>query len=118
MISADKPVELVQWISDARDHLMKCGYMGTQGLIGPILGPRTKGYEQIFESWGPAIRAQHPAVRAHNARAIAPTIAAGNAILGNIAALEIIKLLTGAGKVTLLEMRLLFDLRDYSTSRG
>lgn len=122
MISADRPVQLVNWVSDARTvfdyHCIKCGYMNTQGLIGPLLGPGTKGYEELFDAWGPMIDAQPEAIRTLNERAVAPTMAASNAIMANIAALELIKHITGAGELTLLGQRLLLDLTNYTTRIG
>ncbi|MBL0073694.1 MAG: hypothetical protein IPP34_18575 [Bacteroidetes bacterium] len=32
--------------------------MAYQGLVGPLLGPQTKSYEELFESWKPMIEAQ------------------------------------------------------------
>lgn len=122
VLSADKPVQLVNWISEARIgfnyHMIKCGYMNTQGLIGPLLGPDTRGYEELFSSWGQLIDAQPENIAAFNARSIAPTMAASNAIMANIAALELIKHITGAGSLNLREQRLLLDLNDYSTTFG
>ncbi|MEO8067224.1 MAG: ThiF family adenylyltransferase [Flavobacteriales bacterium] len=122
VISADKPVQLVNWISDARKrfnyHCIKCGYMATQGLIGPLLGPETKGYDELFSSWGPLIEAQSENIRTFNARSIAPTMAASNAIMANMAALELIKHITRAGTLTLVEKRMLLDLNTYSTQLG
>ncbi len=122
MLSADKPVQLVNWLSDARKefnyHFIKCGYMSTQGLIGPLLGPDTCGYDDLFDSWGPAIDAQPANIKALNGTSAAPTMAASNAIMANIATLELIKHITGAGTLTLREQRLLLDLNDYSTRIG
>lgn len=122
VLSADKPVQLVNWISEARIafnyHVIKCGYMSTQGLIGPLLGPDTRSYEELFSSWGDLIDAQPENIAAFNARSIAPTMAASNAIMANIAALELIKHITRAGSLNLREQRLLLDLNDYSTRFG
>ena len=122
MLCADKPVQLVNWISDARTefnyHFIKCGYMSAQGLIGPLLGPDTKGYEELFSSWGPLIDAQPENIKAFNSRSTAPTMAASNAIMANIAALEMIKHITGIGELTLLGKRLLLDLNTYTTHFG
>jgi len=122
MLSADKPVQLVNWLSDTRMefryHFIKCGYMTTQGLIGPLLGPDTKGYDELFSSWGGLIDAQPPNISAFNARSKAPTMAASNAIMANIAALELIKHITGTGALTLLERRMLLDLNTYTTQIG
>ncbi|MBK6626045.1 MAG: ThiF family adenylyltransferase [Flavobacteriales bacterium] len=122
MISADRPVQLVNWISDERKrsnyHFTKCGYMNTQGLIGPLLGPDTKGYEELFDSWGPVIDAQSEAIKRFNEGAAAPTMAASNAIMANIAALDLIKHITGIGPIATLEQRLLLDLRTYTVQPG
>lgn len=122
MLSADKPVELVNWLSDARIthgyHFIKCGYMGTQGLIGPLLGPDTCGYEDLFHSWGNLVASQPEHIAKFNAESVAPTMAASNAILANMATLELIKHITGAGALSLLEQRLLLDLNDYTTKIG
>lgn len=122
MLSADRPVQLVNWISDARRafdyHFVKCGYMNAQGLIGPLLGPDTKGYEELFASWAPLIDAQPDNIQAFNARAAAPTMAASNAIMANIAALELIKHITQAGALALFEQRLLLDLNTCSIQTG
>ncbi len=122
MLSADKPVQLVNWLSDARlanrYHFIKCGYMTTQGLIGPLLGPDTAGYAELLSSWAPLIDAQPDNIKAFNARSIAPTMAASNAIMANIAALELIKHITSAGALTLLGKRLLLDLNTYTTQIG
>lgn len=119
MLSADKPVQLANWLSDTRKefryHFIKCGYMTTQALIGPLLGPDTKGYDELFTSWGGLIDAQPANINAFNARSIAPTMAASNAIMANIAAMELIKHITGAGPLALLEKRLLLDLTTYHT---
>lgn len=122
MISADRPLDLVGWISAQRSrfnyHAIKCGYMGVQGIIGPLLGPDTPGYDDLFDSWAPLIASQCAAVARINDEAVAPTMAASNAIMANIAALELIKHITGAGALTLLGRRMLLDLRDYSTTIG
>lgn len=122
VLSADKPVHLVNWVSEARIafnyHFIKCGYMSTQGLIGPLLGPDTRSYDALFSSWAPLIDAQPECIATFNARSIAPTMAASNAIMANIAALELIKHITGAGSLNLREQRLLLDLNDYSTKIG
>ena len=122
MLSADKPVQLVNWLSDARRthnyHFIKCGYMSAQGLIGPLLGPDTCGYEALFASWGDLIDAQPGPIKAFNNKAAAPTMAASYAIRAIIAALELIKHITGIGPLTTLEQRLLLDLRDYSVHPG
>ena len=122
VLSADRPVTLANWISDARKafnyHFIKCGYMTTQGLIGPLLGPDTLGYDELFNSWGPMIDAQPSALAAFNARSIAPTIAASNAIMANFAAFDLIKHITGSDQPTLLGRRLLLDLHTYATSFG
>lgn len=122
MLSADKPVQLVNWLSDTRKefryHFIKCGYMTTQGLIGPLLGPGTKGSDELFSSWGGHIDAQPANIADFNARSIAPTMAASNAIMANIAAMELIKHISGTGSPTLLERRLLLDLTTYHTQFG
>lgn len=122
MLSADDPVQLVNWLSDARVafdyHFIKCGYMTTQGLIGPLLGPDTKGYDELFTSWGELIDGQPENIKTFNAASIAPTMAASNAIMANIAALDLIKHVSGSGAPTLLERRLLLDLNDFSTQFG
>lgn len=122
MLSADKPVQLVNWLSDTRKefryHFIKCGYMTTQGLIGPLLGPDTKGYDELLSSWGGLIDSQPANIHAFNARSIAPTMAASNAIMANIAAMELIKHITGAGTLTLLEQRLLLHFTTYHTQFG
>lgn len=122
VLSADKPVQLVDWLSDARKdhdyHFIKCGYMSTQGLIGPLLGPDTRGYAELFASWGPLIDAQPASIQAFNATSAAPTMAASNAIMANIAAMELIKHITGIGASTLRERRLLLDLHTYHTTFG
>lgn len=122
MLSADRPVQLVNWLSDARRthdyHFIKCGYMSTQGLIGPLLGPDTCGYEALFASWGDLIDAQPGPISAFNAKATAPSMAASNAIMANIATMELIKHITGIGPLTTWEQRLLLDLRDYTVHPG
>lgn len=122
VLSADKPVQLVEWLSDSRVehayHFIKCGYMTTQGLIGPLLGPDTKDYGELYRSWSPVIDEQPEHIKAFNARSIAPTMAASNAIMANVAALELIKHITGAGALTLLGKRLLLDLNTYSIQPG
>ncbi|MCB9182448.1 MAG: ThiF family adenylyltransferase [Flavobacteriales bacterium] len=122
MLSADSPVQLVNWISDARKefnyHFNKCGYMSTQGLIGPLLGPDTVGYEDLFESWGPLIDEQPSSIRAFNAQQAAPTMAASNAIMANMAALDLIKHIAGIGPIATFEQRLLLDLRTYCVQPG
>ncbi|MFN8352224.1 MAG: ThiF family adenylyltransferase [Flavobacteriales bacterium] len=122
MLSADRPVQLVTWLSDARAdgnyHFIKCGYMSAQGLIGPLLGPGSKGYEDLFDPWGNTIDGQPENIKALNDRAAAPTMAASNAIMANISALELIKHITGVGPLTLWEQRLLLDLRTYDIQPG
>lgn len=122
MISADRPVQLVNWISDERSrfgyHFTKCGYMNTQGLIGPLLGPDTKGYEELFESWAPVIDGQPEAIKRFNDGAAAPTMAASNAIMANVAALDLIKHIIGVGPIATWEQRLLLDLRTFAIQAG
>lgn len=122
VLSADGSVDLVNWISAARTQhdysFIKCGYMNTQGLIGPLLGPDTKDYGELFSSWAPLISAQPQNIKDFNTRSMAPTMAASNAIMANIAALELIKLITGAGALQLVERRLVLDLDTYSLQEG
>lgn len=122
MLSADRPVQLVNWLCDARRnydyHFIKCGYMNAQGLIGPLLGPDTCGYEALFTSWGGLIDAQPEPIKTFNDHAAAPSMAASNAIMSNIAAMELIKHITGIRPLTTLEQRLLLDLRDYTVHPG
>lgn len=122
VLSADGPADLVNWISAVRTKydysFIKCGYMTTQGLIGPLLGPGTKGFEELFSSWAPIINAQPQNIKDFNARSIAPTMAASNAIMANFAALELIKLITGAGALQLVERRLVLDLDTYGLQEG
>ncbi len=122
VLSADTPVDLVDLLSDARIpfgyHFIKCGYMSTQGLIGPLLGPDTPGHADLFRSLAPLIDDQCEGIRAFNARGHAPTMAASNAIMANIATFELIKHITGTGTCNLLGKRLLLDLHTYLTTYG
>ncbi len=115
VLSADKPVDLVLWASalckEYRFKYIKCGYMAYQGLIGPLLGPDTKKYEELFQSWAPEIISQNTAVQTQNEQHIAPSMAASNAILANIAAIELIKDATEIIPSVLIERRLLFNLK-------
>ena len=114
-LSADHPPHLVLWASAlCRKHsfyYMKCGYMGHQGLIGPMLGPDTPLYEELFESWKPVIESQPERFRKQNEAFIAPSMAATNGILANIAALEIIKEITGITPSSLKGKRLLLNMK-------
>jgi hypothetical protein len=92
--------------------------MAYQGLIGPLLGPETKRYEELFKSWSGEIDAQQEAVQRQNEQYIAPSMAASNAILSNIAALEMIKDITGTVPSVLLENRLLFNLKTMEMYYG
>lgn len=122
VISADHPPYLVLWASAlCQRHqykYVKCGYMAYQGLVGPLLGPQTRRYEELFESWKPVIEAQPPHYKSHNDSYIAPSMAATNAILANIAALEIIKDITGIAPSAIKEKRLLVDLKTMEISFG
>ncbi|MBK8874443.1 MAG: ThiF family adenylyltransferase [Bacteroidetes bacterium] len=122
VLSADHPPHLVLWASAlCKKHqfqYVKCGYMAYQGLVGPLLGPQTKSYEELFESWKPMIEAQPQHFKAYNDSYIAPSMAATNAILANIAALEIIKDITGIAASALKEKRLLVDLKTMEISFG
>jgi molybdopterin/thiamine biosynthesis adenylyltransferase len=64
------------------------------------------------------VQAQPDAVKRINDEAVAPTMAASNAVMANIAALELIKHITGAGNLTLLGHRMLLDLTNYTTTIG
>ena len=122
VLSADRYVELPNWASDLRFRYgfkaIKCGYMGYQGLIGPIFGPATGAYADMFESWAGLIEQQAPVVQNINDRHISATSSASNAILANIACLEILKDLAGTGSVQLLGRRLLFNLKTLEMKWG
>lgn len=122
VLSADHPPHLVLWASAlCQKHqfkYVKCGYMAYQGLVGPLLGPQTKRYEELFESWKTVIESQPKHFKSHNDSYIAPSMAATNAILANIAALEIIKDITGIASSALTEKRLLVDLKTIEISFG
>lgn len=122
VLSADHPPHLVLWASALckKHHFnyVKCGYMAYQGLVGPLLGPQTKRYEELFESWKPVIEAQPLHYKSHNDSYIAPSMAATNAILANIAALEIIKEITGITSSAIKEKRLLVDLKTMEITFG
>jgi molybdopterin/thiamine biosynthesis adenylyltransferase len=115
VLSADKPVDIVLWASalcrQYQFKYIKCGYMAYQGLIGPLLGPNTKRYEELFQSWASEINTQNDAIQHQNDLHTAPSMAATNAILANIAALEMIKDITEIIPSVLLEKRLLFNLK-------
>lgn len=115
VLSSDKPVDIVLWASalcqQYQFKYIKCGYMAHQGLIGPLLGPKTKKYEALFQSWAGEIKAQDPRIQHQNDQYTAPSMAASNAILANIAALEMIKDATELIPSVLLERRLLFNMK-------
>ncbi len=122
ILSADQAIQLPNWASDFRKEFnfkaVKCGYMGYQGLVGPIFGPETAGYEAMFESWAGLIERQDASVQSFNARHVAPASSASNAIFANIACLEVLKDISGTGHVNLLGRRLLFDLKTLETRWG
>lgn len=122
VLSADQPVELVLWASalcpQYRFKYIKCGYMAYQGLIGPLLGPDTRPYEALFQSWSETINAQSEPIRQQNEVQQAPSLAAGNAILANIAALELIKDMTEIIPSVLLENRLIFNMKTMEMYYG
>lgn len=115
VLSSDQPVDLVLWASALCEQFqfkyLKCGYMAYQGLIGPLLGPNTRRYEALFQSWAGEIQQQNQAIRQQNDQYTAPSMAASNAILANIAALEMIKDATAIIPSVLIERRLLFNLK-------
>ncbi|HKR04986.1 MAG TPA: ThiF family adenylyltransferase [Bacteroidia bacterium] len=122
VLSADKPVDLVLWASAlCKKYLfkyIKCGYMAYQGLIGPLLGYNTKPYGEIFQSWAEDIRSQNDLIKSQNENHIAPSMAATNAILANIAAWELIKDITGICESSLIEKRILFNLKTMEMVYG
>jgi molybdopterin/thiamine biosynthesis adenylyltransferase len=122
ILSADQAIELPNWASELRKEFdfkaVKCGYMGYQGLVGPIFGPETVGYEEMFKSWAGLIEQQDATVHAFNARHTAPSSSASNAILANIACLEVLKDISGTGHVNLMGRRLLFNLRTLESTWG
>jgi molybdopterin/thiamine biosynthesis adenylyltransferase len=122
VLSADQPVELVLWASalcpQYRFKYIKCGYMAYQGLIGPLLGPATRPYEALYQSWSETINAQSESIQLQNQIHQAPSLAAGNAILANIAALELIKDMTELIPSVLLENRLVFNLKTMELYYG
>lgn len=122
ILSADKPVDLVLWASalciQYQFRYLKCGYMAYQGLIGPLLGYDTKPYEEIFKSWADDIRSQSELVKLHNKTHVAPSMAATNAILANIAAWELIKDISGIRTSVLVEQRILFNLKTMEMVYG
>ncbi|MBL0340804.1 MAG: ThiF family adenylyltransferase [Bacteroidetes bacterium] len=122
VLAADQPPELVLWASSLcpkyNFKYIKCGYMSYQGLIGPLLGPKTKSYEQLFEHWGATINLQDQLIQQQNEKFIAPSMAASNAILSNIAALEMIKDISGIVPSCLIEKRLLFNLKTMELKFG
>lgn len=122
VLSADQPVDLVLWASALcpvhRFKYLKCGYMTYQGLIGPLLGPNTRPYEALFASWAENIARQPAVIQVQNAQYIAASLAAGNAILANIAALELLKDMTGVFPSVLLEKRLLLNMKTMALGFG
>lgn len=122
VLSADHPPHLVLWASALcrkhNFHYMKCGYMAHQGLIGPLLGPDTPLYEELFESWKPVIESQPDRFRKQNEAFIAPSMAATNGILANIAALEMIKDITGIAPSCLKAQRLLLNMKTMELTYG
>jgi molybdopterin-synthase adenylyltransferase len=122
VLSADHPVELVLWASGLCRTFgfkyLKCGYMAYEGLIGPLLGPATLPYETLFQSWASDIAAQPEGIQHQNNLYTAPSMAATNAILANIAALELIKDATELVPSVLLEKRLLFNLKTMEMYYG
>ena len=122
VLSADHPPHLVLWASAlCKKHqfkYIKCGYMAHQGLVGPLLGPDTRQYEELFESWKPVIESQPMQFKLQNDNYIAPSMAATNAILANIAALELVKDITGITDSCLKEKRMLVNLKTMEVCFG
>ncbi len=122
ILSADQAVELPLWASDLRKAFnfkaVKCGYMGYQGLIGPVFGPDTPGYDELFQPWAGLIASQDETVKGYHARQAAPASSASNAIFANIACLEVLKDLSGTGNVNLMGKRLLFNLKTLEMRWG
>ncbi|HNR18881.1 MAG TPA: ThiF family adenylyltransferase [Bacteroidia bacterium] len=122
VLSADKPVDIVLWASALckkyRFKYLKCGYMAYHGLIGPLLGHNTKAYEEIFTSWSNDIALQNNLISKQNEMYIAPSMAATNAILANMAAWELIKDITEISPSVLTERRILFDLKTMNMVFG
>lgn len=122
VLSADKPVDLVLFASELCKKYffkyIKCGYMGYQGLVGPLLGYDTKAYNEIYSNWGDDIRNQNAFVKTHNQNHIAPSMAATNGILANIAAWELIKDITKIAPSAITEKRMLFNLKTMEMVYG
>ena len=122
VLSADKPVDMVLWASALckpyKFKYLKCGYMAYQGLIGPLLGYNTKPYDEIYQSWAVDIQSQDALIHAQNEKHIAPSMAATNAILANIATWELLKDITGICESVLIEQRILFNLKTMEMRFG
>lgn len=122
ILSADESPELVNWASDLcyehKYYYLKCGYMNTQGLVGPLLGYTTKRYEELYQSWSDQINSQPVSIQKHNSTRIQPTCISTNAIIANIAVTEIIKNITGIAKPQILEKRMLFNMLTYEWQFG
>ena len=82
------------------------------------MGQNTKTYEALFQSWAEEINSQNTVIQQQNDLYIAPSMAASNAILANIAALEMIKDATEICPSVLLEKRLLFNLKTMEMYYG
>ena len=122
VLSADKPIDIVLWASALclkyKFKYLKCGYMCYQGLVGPLMGYHTKPYESVFESWADTISEQPEFVQTLNNAQLAPSMAATNGILANLAAWELIKDITGITPSVLTEKRILFNLKTMEMSYG
>ena len=122
VLAADKPVDLVLWASALcvkhRFKYIKCGYMCYQGLVGPLMGYHTRPYETVFESWADAISEQPEFVQTFNNAQQAPSMAATNGILANMAAWELIKDITEITPSAIIEKRILVNLKTMEVSYG
>lgn len=76
------------------------------------------GYDELFHSWAGLIASQNDVVKGFHARHAAPASSASNAIFANIACLEVLKDLSGAGHVNLMGKRLLFNLKTLEMRWG
>lgn len=115
-LSADKPMALPYWADELSVKLnfsfTSCSYQSYTGLVGPILTPSGKRYDQIVKKDSKVLENQSAYTEIVNQKFKHPSSSPSNAILANIAVLESMKVLLNLGDTNLLERRAVFNLKD------
>lgn len=118
LVSADRPRNLINWVDNYSKSLkvpfIPCGYMGNQGVVGPLVDNTTKRHNEICPI-PEFINSQKNQIQEWNTEYYnPPSLGCTNGILSNIATFEIIKYITGICLPISLGKRIVVDLETFN----